>query len=80
MLNIGPEKLVIILFVALIVLGPDKLSTSVRSAGKTLAALRRMADGIHPLALFEDLQPQSQHDPDISTTIAATSDGEVPDD
>lgn len=62
MLNIGPEKLVVILGIALIVLGPDKLPDTARKLGNLLTELRRLGDGLHPGRLLEK----------------ASSDGEVP--
>lgn len=45
MLNIGAGELVVILLVALLVLGPDKLPSTARTIGKTLTQLRRLSSG-----------------------------------
>jgi sec-independent protein translocase protein TatB len=45
MFNVGPEKLMVVLFVALIVLGPDKLPNAARQVGKFLAEFRRISSG-----------------------------------
>lgn len=45
MLNIGAGELVVILLVALLVLGPDKLPSTARTIGKTLTHLRRLSSG-----------------------------------
>jgi sec-independent protein translocase protein TatB len=43
MFNIGPEKLVLLMVIALVVLGPQKLPEAARTLGKMVAELRRMA-------------------------------------
>jgi Tat protein translocase TatB subunit len=46
MFEIGPEKIMLILLVALIVLGPDKLPETGRKIGNVVSQLRRMSEGI----------------------------------
>src|SRR5579871_3554633 len=41
--NIGPEKLMLLFLVALIVLGPTRLPEVARTAGKVIAELRRLS-------------------------------------
>jgi sec-independent protein translocase protein TatB len=43
--NIGGGELIVILVIALIVLGPDKLPDAVRRAGRIYGELRRMSSG-----------------------------------
>jgi sec-independent protein translocase protein TatB len=43
--NIGGGELIVILVIALIVLGPDKLPDAVRRAGRLYGELRRMSSG-----------------------------------
>lgn len=45
MFNIGAGELIVILIIALIVLGPDKLPDAVRRAGRLYGELRRMSSG-----------------------------------
>jgi sec-independent protein translocase protein TatB len=45
MFNVGPEKLMVVLLVALIVLGPDKLPNAARQIGKYLSEFRRISQG-----------------------------------
>lgn len=52
MFNIGGSELVVILFVALIFLGPERLPTAAKQVGKTIATLRGMAQGFQ--REFED--------------------------
>ena len=43
MLNFSPEKLLLVGFIALIVLGPHRLPEAARSLGRMMAQLRRMS-------------------------------------
>ncbi len=45
MFNVGGPEVLVILVVALIVLGPQKLPKAVRSVGNVMAELRRMSSG-----------------------------------
>lgn len=59
MFNLGAEKLLVIFFIALIVVGPDKLPDLARKAGRALGDLRRMSGGFQDelrRALDEPLQ------------------------
>lgn len=44
--SIGPAEILIVLVVALIVLGPDRLPAAARSMGKAVAELRRVTSGM----------------------------------
>jgi Tat protein translocase TatB subunit len=43
--NVGGGELIVILLIALVVLGPDKLPNAARQAGKYLNEFRRMSAG-----------------------------------
>jgi Tat protein translocase TatB subunit len=45
MFNVGPEKLIVVLLIALVVLGPDKLPNAARQMAKYLAEFRRISQG-----------------------------------
>jgi Tat protein translocase TatB subunit len=45
MFNVGPEKLMVVLLIALIVLGPDKLPNAARQIGRYLNEFRRISQG-----------------------------------
>ena len=42
-MNLSPEKMLVIAVLALLVLGPNRLPTAARSAGRALAQLRRLS-------------------------------------
>ena len=44
-MNIGPPEVLVILVVALIVLGPNKLPEVARQAGRAMAEFRRVTSG-----------------------------------
>jgi sec-independent protein translocase protein TatB len=45
-LNLGTGEVLVILVVALLVLGPDKLPGAARQAGRWLGELRRLSSGV----------------------------------
>ena len=45
MFNVGPGELLVIMLVALVVLGPDKLPDAARKMGNVMGELRRMSSG-----------------------------------
>ena len=45
MFNVGTGELLVILLIALIVLGPDKLPETARKIGNVMSELRRMSSG-----------------------------------
>ena len=45
MFNVGAGELLVILLIALIVLGPDKLPETARKIGNVMGELRRMSSG-----------------------------------
>lgn len=44
--SIGPAEIFVVLIVALIVLGPNRLPDAARSVGKAMAELRRVTSGV----------------------------------
>jgi sec-independent protein translocase protein TatB len=74
--NLGAEKILVIFFIALLVVGPDKLPDLARKAGRALGDLRRMSGGFQdelrraldePLQTFtrEFTNPGSSSEPDL---------------
>ncbi len=45
MFNVGPEKILLILLIALVVLGPHELPDAARKIGNVVGELRRLSDG-----------------------------------
>ncbi|MCS7207918.1 MAG: twin-arginine translocase TatA/TatE family subunit [Dehalococcoidia bacterium] len=54
-LNIGPLELLFILLVALLLLGPEKLASTARRVGKTVARLRRATEDLP--SLLDEIDP-----------------------
>lgn len=46
MFNVGPEKLILLFVVALIVLGPKRLPDAARTLGRAVGELRRVTGGL----------------------------------
>lgn len=67
MLNLAPEKMLFVAFIAMIVLGPDKLPEVARKVGKVYAELRRVSDG------FQQELRQAFDDTSGATTVREVS-------
>ena len=96
MFGIQPAELIIILIVALIVLGPDRLPGAMRSAGRTYRQVRSLLDDAQQeLASTIDFDPDPPQAPprpvraddgeepragDAAPDDAAAPDGAAPDD
>ena len=67
--SVGLPEVVVILFVALIVLGPDKLPGAARQVGKAMAEFRRISSGL------QDEVRSALDMSDVRSGAAATNDG-----
>ncbi len=69
--SLGPAEILVILVVALIVLGPNKLPEAGRQLGKALAEMRRWTNGLqselHGMLDVDDQSPPSFSNPEAST-------------
>lgn len=50
MFDISPDKLVVVLVIALVVLGPSRLAEAARAVGRLRAQLRQLTSGLPPEA------------------------------
>jgi Tat protein translocase TatB subunit len=66
-LNLGTGEVLVILVVALVVLGPDKLPGAARQAGRWLGELRRFSSGFQS-ELRDALQEPVDQTPRSTTT------------
>jgi sec-independent protein translocase protein TatB len=73
MFNIGGGEVIVILLVALIVLGPQRLPGVARQAGKVLADLRRMSTGFQNelRTAFDDVDSDRRPTPKPVSPTAA---------
>ena len=55
-LGMGPMEILVVLVIAFIVLGPDKMVTAARMLGRATGELRRMAEGLPQLTLEDEQQ------------------------
>ena len=72
MFNVGTPELLVILLVALLVLGPNKLPEAARQVGRAMSELRRLSSGFQSELRDAMQEPvQSKPDgPDITATGA----------
>lgn len=73
MFNVGGGEVLVIMLLALIFLGPDKLPHAAQQAGKYLSEFRRMSEGFQrELKDAMDLTPAAEHAP-AATTAGPTA-------
>ena len=78
MLNLGTGEVLVILVVALVVLGPDKLPGAARQAGRWLGELRRVSSGFQA-ELRDALQEPVDQTPGPATPVPPPEDEPEPD-
>lgn len=63
MFNVGPLELLVILIVALVVVGPEKLPELARTVGRAVRELRKIQDDLRDSIRFdvEDQPPPAEH-------------------
>jgi TatA/E family protein of Tat protein translocase len=74
MFNIGPPELLLILLIALIVVGPQKLPELSRSIGRGLREFRRVQDEVKDMVQFDlEAPPEESRTPEPSTPTAMSA-------
>jgi Tat protein translocase TatB subunit len=76
--NIGAEKLLVILVVALVVLGPERLPEGMRKVGQVMAQLRNLASGFEEELRAALNEPLEEMRSTVDTVRNPLSDGEEP--
>ena len=67
MFNVGTPELLVILLVALIILGPQRLPEAARQVGRAMSELRRLSSGFQ--AEMRDAMEPLRQDPPMDTPI-----------
>ena len=81
MFNVGLSEFLVIAFVAMLVLGPDKLPTHARKVGNLLAEVRRMSSGLEGQVRSAVAAPsEAARTIAVSTTTEAVSSTDAADD
>jgi Tat protein translocase TatB subunit len=76
MLNIGPQELILILIVALVVVGPQRLPELGRTIGKALREFRKIQDDVKDTIKFDlNDEPEPYVRPKKTPTPGAASPG-----
>ena len=80
MLNIGPQELIVVLIIALVVVGPNRLPELGRSIGRALKEFRKIQDDVKDTIKF-DLN--DDHEPYVaprgkSATVSPTVSPDTP--
>src|SRR6185436_14377289 len=82
MLNIGPQELILILIVALVVVGPQRLPELGRTIGKALREFRKIQDDVKDTIKFDlndDPEPYVRPTKTATTASSASGNGAAPD-
>jgi Tat protein translocase TatB subunit len=79
MFNIGPQEVLIILIVALIVVGPKRLPELGRTIGKGLNEFRKLQDEVKDMVKFDLTSPTDFFTPDPAEQPATDEEPEDPD-
>jgi sec-independent protein translocase protein TatB len=74
-LNVGPQELLIILLIALIVVGPQKLPELSRQIGKGLREFKRVQDEVKDMVKFDLLSEPEPPPPTPRAESAAAAGG-----
>jgi Tat protein translocase TatB subunit len=77
MFNIGPQELLIVLVLALIVVGPQKLPELSRQIGRGLREFRKVQDEVKGMVKF-DLDDTPERTPATHPTAATSKAGGAP--
>lgn len=75
--SIGPAEILVVLVVALVVLGPNRLPDAARSMGKALAELRRMTSGVQAEVRDAFADPPTYPKPPPAPTDADVATGSI---
>ena len=79
MLNLGTGEVLVILVVALVVLGPDKLPGAARQAGRWLGELRKISSGFQAELRDALQEPVDQTPRSATPTVPPPPDEPEPD-
>jgi sec-independent protein translocase protein TatB len=71
--NVGPEKLLLLFVVALIVLGPSKLPEAARTLGKVIGEFRRISGGFQAEMRDAFLDPVAATRENITAAFSSPS-------
>jgi len=67
MLNIGPQELILILIVALVVVGPQRLPELGRTIGRALREFRKIQDDVKGMVNLDEVKNMVNFDVDAAT-------------
>jgi sec-independent protein translocase protein TatB len=71
MLNVGPQELLVILVIALLVVGPQRLPELSRQLGRGLREFRKIQDDVKGMVNLDEVKNMVNFDADAPTPSAA---------
>jgi sec-independent protein translocase protein TatA len=73
MLNIGPQELLVILVIALVVVGPHRLPELSRQLGRGIREFRKIQDDVKGMVNLDEVKGMVNLDPDDPTPTSAST-------
>jgi TatA/E family protein of Tat protein translocase len=73
MLNVGPQELIVILIIALLVVGPHRLPEVSRQLGRGLREFRKIQDDVKGMVNLDEVKSMVTFDADAPTPTSAST-------